>query len=172
MTPPRAGTFIYHTHAGELAQLTGGLYGAMIVRARDAGPDANERVIVLADSSADSVRAPAGAMINGRRSPAPIELTAGTTHRLRFISIGAVANKRLRLLDGDAVLQWTPVAKDGAEFSPARLVRTAADRMLTPGETMDVLVTPERVGTLVLEVTSTYGPPVTTRVTVHVRGAR
>ncbi len=25
MTPPRAGTFIYHTHAGELAQLTGGL---------------------------------------------------------------------------------------------------------------------------------------------------
>ena len=31
MTPPRAGTFIYHTHADELAQLTGGLYGALLV---------------------------------------------------------------------------------------------------------------------------------------------
>ena len=172
MTPPRAGTFIYHTHAGELAQLTGGLYGAMIVRARDRGPDADERVIVLADSTADSIRAPAGSMINGRRDPVPIDLTVGTTHRIRFICIGAVAVKRVRLLEGDAVLQWTPVAKDGAEFSSEQRVRLAAEQLLAPGETMDVLVTPTRAGTLVLEVTSAYGPPVTTRVPLRVEAPR
>jgi FtsP/CotA-like multicopper oxidase with cupredoxin domain len=31
MTPPRAGTFIYHTHWHKDLQLTGGLYGALIV---------------------------------------------------------------------------------------------------------------------------------------------
>ena len=172
MTPPRAGTFIYHTHAGELAQLTGGLYGAMIVRARDREPDAHERTIVLADSTADSVRAPAGAMINGRRNPPPIHLTAGATHRIRLISIGAVALKRVRLLDGDAELEWIPVAKDGAEFTPAQRVSRPANQLLAPGETMDVLVTPTRARTLVLEVTSTYGAAATTRVEVRVESPR
>jgi manganese oxidase len=170
MTPPRAGTFIYHTHAGELAQLTGGLYGALLVRARDSRPDPLERVIVLGDSTTDSIRARGPAsMINGRRSPAPIELVADATHRLRFISIGAVAIKRVRLLAGDTVQRWMPVAKDGAEFPSARRVLTAASQVLAPGETMDVLVTPPRAGTLVLEVTSTYGPTVITRVPVQVQ---
>ena len=169
MTPPRAGTFIYHTHAGELAQLTGGLYDAMIVRARDSRPDPLERVIVLADSSADSIRAPAASMINGRRDPAPIKLVAGTTHRLRFISIGAVSVKRVRLLAGDTVLRWMPVAKDGAEFPSTRRVESAADQWLAAGETLDVLVSPSRAGMMVLEVTSAYGPPVITRVPVRVR---
>lgn len=172
LTPPRAGTFIYHTHAGELAQLTGGLYGAMIVRARDDGPDPAERVIVLADSTADSVRAPAAAMINGRRDPAPLALTAGTTHRIRLISIGAVATKRVRLLEGAAVLDWTPVAKDGAEFPVAQRVSRVADRLLAPGETLDVLVTPARSGVLVLEVTSAFGSAVTTRLQVRVEDRR
>ena len=170
MTPPRAGTFIYHTHAGELAQLTGGLYGAMIVRPRTGRADPHERVIVLADSTTDSIRARgAPSMINGRRNPPPIELMAGTTHRLRFISIGAVTTKRVRLLESDTVLRWMPVAKDGAEFPLAQRVLSAADQWLAAGETMDVLLTPSRAGMLVLEVTSAYGPPVTTLVPVRVQ---
>jgi len=169
MTPPRAGTFIYHSHAGELAQLTGGLYGALIVRPRGSRVDPRERIIVLADSSADSIRTRGTpSMINGRRDPVPIALVAGTAHRLRFISIGAVTIKRVRLLEGDTVLHWMPVAKDGAEFPLARRVEVAADQVLAAGETIDVLVTPARAGTLVLEVTSAYGPPVTTRVPVRV----
>ena len=169
MTPPRAGTFIYHTHAGELAQLTGGLYGPLLVRPRGSRPDPHERVIVLGDSASDSLRARgAPSMINGRRDPVPIDLVAGITHRLRFVSIGAVTVKRVRLLDGDRVMRWMPVAKDGAEFPDRRRVESAADRLLAAGETMDVLVTPQRAGSLVLEVTSTYGPSITTRVPVRV----
>lgn len=173
MTPPRAGTFIYHSHAGELAQITGGLYGALIVRPRDGRADPGERVLVLADSTSDSIRTRSTPlMINGRRAPVPIDLVAGTTHRLRFISIGAATIKRVRLLSGDSVLRWMPVAKDGAEFPSAQRVESAADRLLAAGETMDVLFTPAHAGTLVLEVTSTYGPPVTTRVPVRVRSRR
>ena len=170
MTPPRAGTFIYHTHAGELAQLTGGLYGALIVHPRDGRTDPHERVIVLGDSTADTLvgRTPPS-MINGRRDPAPIELTVGATHRLRFVSIGAVTRKQVRLLDGETVLRWTPVAKDGAEFPSVQRAESAADQVLAAGETMDVLVTPARGGDWVLEVTSAYGPPVITRVPVRVR---
>jgi FtsP/CotA-like multicopper oxidase with cupredoxin domain len=170
MTPPRAGTFIYHTHAGELAQLTGGLYGALLVRPRHGGNVADDRVIVLADSTIDALsgRTPPS-MINGRREPAPIDLTVGRAHRLRFISIGAVTRKQVRLLDGETVMRWTPVAKDGADFAPALRAEMAADQSLSAGETIDVLVTPERAGTWVLEVTSQYGPPITTRVPVRVR---
>lgn len=173
MTPPRAGTFIYHTHAGELAQLTAGLYGAMIVRPRDGRADPGERVIVLADSTLDAiVGSTPPSMINGRREPAPIELVAGATHRLRLISIGAVTRKQVRLLDGATVLRWTPVAKDGAEYSPARRVESAADQILAAGETMDMLVTPAAAGNLVLEVTSAYGLPIVTRVPVRVNPRR
>ena len=170
MTPPRAGTFIYHTHAGELTQLTGGLYGAMIVRARDDRTEPEERVIILADSTADIIvgRTPPS-MINGQREPIPIDLVAGATYRLRFISIGAVTRKQVRLLDGGTALRWTPVAKDGSEFPFAQRAESVADQVLAAGETMDVLVTPTRVGTLVLKVISSYGPPVTTDVAVRVR---
>lgn len=169
MTPPRAGTFIYHTHAGEFAQLTGGLYGALVVRARGDRADPLERVIVLADSSVDSLAGHTPpSMVNGRRDPSPIELVAGATHRLRFVSIGAVTRKQVRLLDGEAVLRWTPAAKDGAEFPLALRSESAANQVLAAGETMDVLVTPTRAGHLVLEVTSVYGPPILTRVPIRV----
>jgi manganese oxidase len=173
MTPPRAGTFIYHTHAGELAQLTGGLYGAMIVRPRDAQADPTERIIALSDSTTDSLRAPgAPSMINGRRNPPPIELTAGATHRLRFVSIGAVTYKQVRLLDGETVLRWLPVAKDGAEYAVEQRAESEAAQWLGPGETLDVLVTLERAGNPVLEVTSVFGPAVTTRVPLRVTSPR
>lgn len=172
MTPPRAGTFIYHTHAGELAQLSGGLYGALIVRPRDARPDPLERLLVLGDSTTDSLRARGvPSIINGRSVPMPIELVAGATHVLRVISIGAVSLRRLRLLDGDTLVHWTPVAKDGAEWPAERQVAVPAQQLLGAGETMDLRVTPLRAGELVLEVTALYGPPIVTRVPVRVRAA-
>lgn len=173
MTPPRAGTFIYHTHASELAQLTGGLYGAMVVHPRGTRPDPDDRVIVLGDSTADSLRGRTPtSMINGRSDPTPIVLREGRTHRLRFISIGAVTAKRLRLLTSDSAgrtLRWTPVAKDGAELSRARRVETIAEQLLVAGETMDVQVTASRAGEMVLEVASVSGARIVTRVPVLVK---
>ena len=77
--------------------------------------------------------------------------------------------KKVRLLEGDTVLRWMPVAKDGAEFPVAQRAESVADQQLAAGETMDVLVTPTRAGNWVLEVTSAYGPAIITRVPVRVR---
>ena len=169
MTPPRAGTFIYHTHAGELAQLTGGLYGALVVLPRGGAPDPDDRLLVLGDSTEPSLRGRTPpSMVNGRRDPAPIVLRTGTTHRLRMISIPAVSRRVVRLLDGTQVMRWTPVAKDGADLPNALRVPAPAEASLTAGETMDVLITPTRAGDLVLEVTSIAGPAVVTRIAVRV----
>lgn len=171
MTPPRAGTFIYHTHAGERAQLTAGLYGALIVHPRDARAASDERVIVLADSTVEPrPGAVPPSMINGRSDPLPIELEAGRAHRLRFIVISAITLRRVRLLAGDRTVTWTPVAKDGAEFVIADRVPAPADVNLAAGETFDVLYTPTAGDALVLEV-SVRGTPVVTRVPVRVRAA-
>ncbi|HKH91160.1 MAG TPA: multicopper oxidase domain-containing protein, partial [Gemmatimonadaceae bacterium] len=44
LTPPRAGTFMYHTHADEGIQLPSGLYGALVVHPAAASPDTTERL--------------------------------------------------------------------------------------------------------------------------------
>jgi len=169
LTPPRAGTFIYHTHADDLAQLTGGLYGALLVLPPHVRRDVAERMIILADSSAPEMRDTPPSMINGSTAPAPIELCAGVTHRLRFIGISAVSNRRVRLLDDTTLVSWRMLAKDGQELPPAQQVVTPAAARLGAGETMDVAFTPLHPGQLTLEVTSLYGAPRVTRVGVIVR---
>ena len=54
-TPPRAGTFIYHTHLHDYRQLSSGLYGPLIVTDADETFDpATDHVIVLGRQRADA----------------------------------------------------------------------------------------------------------------------
>jgi len=169
MTPPRAGTFIYHTHADDLTQLTGGLYGALLVLPPHARRDANERLIVFSDSSAPDMHDTPPSLVNGSSVPAPIELCAGVVHRIRLIGISAVSGRRLRLLDDTTLVQWTPLAKDGQELPTAQQITRAAATRLIAGETRDMAFTPSHPGTFVLEVTSAYNVPRVTRVRVIAR---
>ena len=53
-TPPRAGTFIYHTHLHDYRQLSSGLYGPIVVTDTDETFDpATDHVIVLGRSGLD-----------------------------------------------------------------------------------------------------------------------
>src|SRR5665647_2540462 len=72
LTPPRAGTFIYHTHADDLTQLTGGLYGALIVLPSHAQPDISDRLVIFSDSSAADMHETPPSLVNGSSAPAPI----------------------------------------------------------------------------------------------------
>ena len=112
LTPPRAGTFIYHTHADDLTQLTGGLYGALIVLPAHTQPNILDRLVILSDSSAPDMHDTPPSLVNGSSAPAPIALCTGASHRFRFIGISAVTARRMRLLDDTTLVQWTPVAKD------------------------------------------------------------
>ena len=161
LTPPRAGTFIYHTHADDLTQLTGGLYGALIVLpARSRWVD-TDRLVVLSDSSAADMHDTPPSLVNGSSAPAAIALCTGVSHRFRFISISAVTAHRMRLLDDTAVVRWTPVAKDGRELPAAQQAARPAAAKLAAGETADFAFSPPHAGGYTLELTSLYG---TTRV--------
>src|SRR5580765_2524826 len=47
VTPPRAGTFMYHAHVDELREQMGGLEGALIVRDRGDVPSVDDHVFFL-----------------------------------------------------------------------------------------------------------------------------
>jgi FtsP/CotA-like multicopper oxidase with cupredoxin domain len=147
MTPPRAGTFIYHTHVDELRQQRGGLYGALLVVDPAKYDPATERVIVLG-SAADT----SGIYFNGAYQPT-MEVEVGKTYRIRFVQIMTARPAMYVALMNDRkeMEEWTLVAKDGADL-PAHQLRTVPARVpLSNGETYDVLYTPRAPGELTLE---------------------
>src|SRR5206468_2424525 len=86
-TPPRAGTFIYHTHVDELRQQPAGLAGALIVLEPGTRYDPATDVTVLISSPSDSVAETRAVLLNGSLTPTPLELRVGVRHRVRFINI-------------------------------------------------------------------------------------
>ena len=74
-TPPRAGTFIYHTHLHDYRQLSSGLYGPLIVtNAGETFDPATDHVIVLGRSGLTSdepsvLTDPESVVMNGERAP-------------------------------------------------------------------------------------------------------
>ena len=152
-TPPRAGTFMYHSHFNEHQQISSGLYGAIIVRdsAQRFDPD-TDRVLLFSDGAptADRDSVPIIApLLNGRQHPAPLELRAGVRYRLRLINIRSDFPVMVAVLDtSDRPIQWRRVAKDGAELPPAQATAAPAQLIFLPGEIHDVELTLREAGEL------------------------
>jgi FtsP/CotA-like multicopper oxidase with cupredoxin domain len=142
--PPRAGTFMYHTHMNDLAQLSSGLYGALIVVPEGAtfDPDTDE-VFVL---GRNGKRKDGELLLNGSTAPAPLEFHAGTRYRLRFIDILANNSIVINALQDGKPVEWIPIAKDGADLKPDQSIATPASLTIAPGETYDFALTPETSG--------------------------
>jgi len=162
MTPPRAGTFIYHTHWHDDKQLLNGLYGALIVLEPGQKYDPeHDKTFVFGMGKYD----PFGflLLVNGHPQPDPVELHTATRYRLRFINItDNAADLRLRLTSKGLPVQWKVIAKDGADLPPAQLKSSAADMGITVGETYDVEYQAESPGLADLEIRETSFPtPVT-----------
>jgi len=155
-TPPRSGTFIYHTHMSE-AQLPGGLYGAMIVSDRDQPftPATDKIVLVGVLGSADLE----GAVINGEKLHIYQGLRVGVPYRFRLINITANnGGFKAALTSEGASVEWTPVAKDGADLPLAQQIpRTALWQALSVGETYDFEWVPSAPGTYWLEIRTFVG---------------
>jgi hypothetical protein len=153
--PPRAGTFIYHTHSNEQLQMGAGLYGALLV-VDPATPfdPAAERIILLGGGGpADSMPTfGSPGLVNGSADPEPMVLDAGTTYRLRLININPDWRVIFSLMSDSALAVWRPVAKDGADLPAALSTPRPAYLLTGPGETADFAFTPARPGELRLEV--------------------
>jgi manganese oxidase len=154
LSPPRAGTFMYHVHSEPGHELAQGLYGALIVVAPGRSELADEDVLVVLGSyGAERHSTPA---INGAESPPPPDLRSGVTYRLRFMHISPDDEKTVALHGPDGLVRWTPVAEDGADL-PSAIVRST-NATFTPhvGETYDFLWTPPAPGDYELRVTTNF----------------
>lgn len=152
-TPPRSGTFIYHSHANEAFQVNLGLYGALLVVDSGRYDPEHERLILLG-GNAPGGNAP---RINGKALPDTMRLRAGQSYRLRLIHLIPDWTARIALRMGDSVVHWRALAKDGAELPPHRQTVRAADFIAGPGETMDFEYRPVAPGMLRLEVMQRTG---------------
>jgi FtsP/CotA-like multicopper oxidase with cupredoxin domain len=151
-TPPRAGTFIYHTHWHNFLQLTGGLYGPLIVlRPGEKFDPETDKTMVISLGGAHDMESPL--LLNGRAQPEPLRLKAGVKYRLRFINITPNnGGLQVSLLAGSSPVRWRAVAKDGADLPPAQSVEREARQVVSVGETYDFEFEPNTKGDLRLEV--------------------
>ena len=128
-TPPRSGTFMYHTHLHDERQLPLGLYGPVIVvEPGETFDPATDHVLIVArkglDPAAPNVLIPATPVVlNGLPSPQFV-WKAGERHRVRLINITPDDIFNVALQTARGPMTWTPVAKDGATL-PESLRQTS-----------------------------------------------
>jgi manganese oxidase len=152
-TPPRSGTFPYHSHLHELRQIGSGMYGAIIVT--DAPRDTTRDHLVVAGGGGLPVFFKQGKnflLVNGRTAPRALTMTAGDSNRIRIVSIHADVALSFRLGSDSATARWTPIAVDGADLPPALQTERLARVRMGPGETADFLYVPGQPGRMELEV--------------------
>lgn len=140
MTPPRAGTFIYHAHADDERQVALGLAGPLLVleRAVPRNPDRDRVWLFSVVGVSDSVPV----VLNGMQAPAP--LAAGVAHRIRVINITPADVITMELRDQAGLVRWRAIAKDGADLMASQATERPARLELGPGETWDFVWTPAR----------------------------
>jgi len=160
-TPPRAGTFIYHSHVDEPRTHRAGMLGAMIVREGEAVAPADERIFFLKAARTGSDGVPID--VNGQANPDTVVIPSGRTTRLRFIALTVINPAATIAITSrpdssfpnrpdNQIVPMLMVAKDGAEL-PAHARRTVSTRMnISMGETYDFEFAPTQPGNLRLEV--------------------
>lgn len=138
MTPPRAGTFIYHTHWHDASQLTNGLYGPLLVLPAGENYD-RESDLPFVFSIGDFGELRELALINGTPSPDDLKLRAGKKYRFRFINISTNnQGMQISLRNAGGLADWTVIAKDGADLPVTAVHPAKAQLTITVGETYDV----------------------------------
>ena len=156
-TPPRAGTFIYHTHIDEVRQQQAGLSGALLVVDDPAAYDPQRDIVLLATvprKAADAGKV----MVNGSSTPPLREMRMGEHYRLRLINIHTFRPAmRLRLLRDSTLLEWRALAKDGMDLPADQAITGRSEIQMGNGETYDFEFVPSVAGELRFDVTSAAG---------------
>ena len=137
-SPPRAGTYMYHTHMDEEDQLSSGMYAPLLVlepgEAYDPSTDLTMMVGMLPDTAGGFTHALNGAL----GSAAPIGIQAGKSYRLRLINILDAPAMAVELTGpGATPHRWNMIAKDGATTPTALAGIRPARVRIGAGETYD-----------------------------------
>jgi FtsP/CotA-like multicopper oxidase with cupredoxin domain len=136
IVPPRAGTFIYHTHWHDVSQLTNGLYGPLIVMPEHETFDPKSD-LTFVFSIGEFGALQELALINGTPQSKTLQLQTSRKYRFRFINISTNnQGMQVSLRNPSGPVEWVKVAKDGADL-PTH-ISTRAQETITVGETFDV----------------------------------
>ena len=153
-TPPRAGTFMYHTHGHDSRQLVSGMYGALVVLEPGAKFDpAVDHIVLLGGAGPPPAPgAPPAVEINRSTKPGPMQLKSGIKHRFRIINITPNFTLVVSLRGESGPVQWRAIAKDGADLPPNQTTVRPATLTIGVGETYDFEYEPTGPGDLRLDV--------------------
>jgi FtsP/CotA-like multicopper oxidase with cupredoxin domain len=144
-TPPRAGTFIYHSHFSEEKQLGSGMYGPLIVLepGQRFDPDIDRTWVIGSDGPARGVRV----LLNGSRTPV-FDLEAGKRYRIRLINIHTNVPLVFSVRADSVPVRWRALAKDGADLPAVQQRVLPAVQRIGVGEAYDFELTPATRGEL------------------------
>lgn len=143
----RAGTFIYHSHLNDVAQVTAGLYGPLIVLEPGQVWDPAHDFVFVGGYNGRNFP---NLYVNGVNEEPPLELSVGERDRLRFINITPAGRLAFQIEKDGALASWRPVAKDGADLPLRQAVVGPALRVIFSGETFDAEFAPTEPGTYLL----------------------
>jgi manganese oxidase len=136
LIPPRAGTFIYHTHWHDEAQLTGGVTGPLIVLPPGQTYDPTTDKAFLFSLGPHEPFGSSMLLMNGMPQASTMKLKTNTTYRLRLMNITpAMDNLRVSLRKSGTPVEWRSIAKDASKVKNSRM--EPADQMVAIGETYD-----------------------------------
>jgi manganese oxidase len=185
-TPPRAGTFMYHSHFNEAEQISSGLYGPIIVVEPGQQFDSETNRVLIFGAAGPATNVVVGPfpnfLMNGQAQPGPMSMKAGTTYRFRLINISDNMPLAVSLNAADKPVVWRAVAKDGATLPASLATSRPAMLIFDPGEIYDFEYTPRSAGELALRFgpippppgsppppPGVPAPPATINVAVHVK---
>lgn len=150
VTPPRSGSFMYHTHVNDIRQMSRGLWGALLILESGEEWDEQRDLVYQAGEGTDF-----GSVLNGVTGENALPertLQAGEPYRLRLMNISMGGpNLRFVLSRSGTPTFWTPVAKDGFDLPAWQQTEERADRFVSIGETLDIKAT-LAAGTYTLEL--------------------
>jgi len=162
-TPPRAGSFMYHTHFNEAMQMGSGLYGPIIVLEPGERFDPETDKILFfgtAGTGTNPVFGPFSSFVmNGKPQPEAMNFKAGTRYRLRLFNLAGDTPLQVSLDAGEAPVNWRPVAKDGFPLPPSQGTARPALLVFDPGEIYDFEYTPATAEELTLRFGPVPPPP-------------
>lgn len=159
VTPPRSGSFMYHTHINDLIQQSRGLWGALLVLEPDESWDPARDLIFQIGEGVDFTP-----ILNGRNEHPVQELRTGTDYRFRLMNISMGGpGLEFWLVRGGAPIRWTPLARDGYDLPQRQRTRGEARTTVSIGETRDMQVRFPRPGSYSLEVRRANGSLLTSQ---------
>lgn len=152
LVPPRAGTYMYHSHMHNL-QLMQGMYGALVVTEPNQEYNSTtDKIFLISQGGYDFDNRLL--FINGKVNSDPMDLKTGTGYRFRIINITALGPDLTASVSFNGVpVSWHSLAKDGADLQKDFQVnKPAKSEPVTIGQTKDFAFKPGKPGEYLFEV--------------------